>query len=503
MLANLIILVVSVVAAAVFVLAPGGWWLAGSALFVLAWAMFAFGLVPHRDVSNRGMWAIVSWGAMLAGLISAVVMVVFQVGNVPIVLTAESLQAVNYAGARIAAMLLGGVAATLLVMPVFLLAVGYFSSLYVLALHESEGLTFWQGFKSFFLLIIDFTLTWLVIENGKIVEIKKYGYTNKWFSRGKIFVKPGNAIITDRGGKITGIHGPGVVLTQKNEAPRTVFDLRKQSVTQVVENVITADRIPLTIEMGIVYQITPADPAAPGVLKESQYDVFPVDIQTLKKAGFNGTSGSWDGFGNNMPVGRLRDQVMAHNLSELFNFNIAAGTLSARVNSRRIKEIEQAILTEINGFADDSMGITYGNIDIREISLPKDVRDAIHTRLKSEAEAEAIKRIEKQRNKKRSQLMTNILQSISTETGRPITDLDLQLATFFAKISRRALTDDVLGHQYIDMLRKISEGDATKIFNVTPESTTVDLENVPWMGGNGNGHTGNGSPQNGGSSDQG
>ncbi|RMF02297.1 MAG: SPFH domain-containing protein [Chloroflexi bacterium] len=491
MLANVIIVLVSVVTAAIFVLAPGWWWLAGSAVFVLAWAMFAFMSVPYKDVSNRGMWAIASWGAMLAGLISTVMMVVFQVRDVPIVLTAESLQPINYAGARIAAMLGGGVLLTLPVMLVFLLAVGYFSSLYVLALHESEGLTFWQGFKSFFLLITDFTLTWQVVENGQITDIKKQGYTNKWLSRGKIFVKPGNAIITERGGKITGIHGPGVVQTVKNEMIRTVFDLRKQSVTQVVENVITADRIPLTIEMGIVYQITPADPVTPGVLKESKFGVFPVDIQTLTKAGFNGTSGGWKGFGDNVPVGRLRDQVMAHQLDELFDFNVTAGTLSARVNSRKIKEIEDAILAEINSFADDGMGITYGNIDIREISLPKDVRDAVHTRLKSEAEAEAIQRIEGQRNTTRGGLVRAILNGMAA-AGVTIGPAQLQLATEFARITRRALADDVLGHQYIDMLTKIAEGDASKIFNITPEPTTVDLENVPWLGSNGNGHNGNG-----------
>ena len=90
-------------------------------------------------------------------------------------------------------------------------------------------------------------------------------------------------------------------------------------------------------------------------------------------------------------------------------------------------------------------------------------------------------------------MVTRILNSISTGTGGRIGTIELRLATVFAQISRRALTDDVLGHQYIDMLKAIAEGDATKIFNVTPHPSTIEPEHIPLI----NARNSNGQQENG------
>jgi regulator of protease activity HflC (stomatin/prohibitin superfamily) len=368
-----------------------------------------------------------------------------------------------------------GILATLALTLTLFIVIGYFSSIYILALHEEE-VSFWDAFKSFWFLIFDVKLGWLLVENGEIKELKSKGFVNKWLSRGKIIVKPGNAVVLEKGGRITGIHGPGTVFTVKDETIRKpVFDLRPQFVMHELDKVITADQIPLKIKLGVGYRITPAKgPNAPDVIKEKNFDLFPVEKATLQKAAFNGTAGGWKGFGENVCDGQLRDQIMVHRFDEIFEIRGDNQDISVRVNERRIRHIEEAIMKTVNSFADASMGVTITFVDIGEITFPDDIEEAIQMRIKSQAEAEAIGRIENTRNSAKGDMVTRILNSISEQTNREITDVHLSLATVFAQISRRALTDDVLGREYVKVLEKLALAEGTKIFHATPSQSALE-----------------------------
>ncbi|GAB4435545.1 MAG: hypothetical protein Kow0031_17300 [Anaerolineae bacterium] len=476
MFSMLVLLLITIVGTAFFLLAPGWYWLLGTLILLLVWLGYLFLVFPHKPVSSRGFLAFLGWFMLAAVIIASVVAWGIQATGLPLKFQIDSLNSLAFFEERVLALLLGALGGFVLTL-IFFVMVGYFSSIYVLALHE-EDMTFFTAFKSFIFLIFNFSLAWLVVEDGKIIEVKKQGFTNEWLSRGKIFVKPGNAIVTDRGGRITGIHGPGVVFTQKNERIREVFDLRPQFWVGNVENVMTADRIPLDIELGVGYRITPYSgpmPPPPNtVLHEREYDAYPVQIDTLRRAAFNTTAGRWSGFCQGAPGVQLRDQIMTHTIDQLFT---VAGPLM--VATRQIQQIEQQIQTALNAFANANFGVTITTVDIRQMNLPEDIKDAIHTRLKANAEAEAITAIESRRNEARGQLVTRILNAISTGTGSTIGQTELQLATIFAQISRRALTDDVLGHQYIEMLKAMSTGDATKIFNVTPEPVHIEPGHLP------------------------
>jgi regulator of protease activity HflC (stomatin/prohibitin superfamily) len=482
MIGNFILMLATLLGLIIFLLTPHPFWALGAIIVLVTWFIFLWTVVPYKPAATRGRWAFGATFVLVATLLITAATFYLQSNPISLQLSKSSMSFIPFLEVKdysttidpkTSAILLGILATLALTLTLFVV-IGYFSSIYILALHEEE-VSFWDAFKSFWFLIFDVKLGWLLVENGEIKELKSKGFVNKWLSRGKIIVKPGNAVVLEKGGRITGIHGPKTILTVKDETIRQVFDLRPQFVLHELDNVITADGIPLEIKFSAGYRITPAKtPDAPEVIKEGNFGVFPVEEATLRKAAFNGTPGGWKGFGENVCVGQLRDQIMAHRFDEIFEIQGGAQNISVRVNERQIKHIENAIMEAVNSFADANMGVTITFVDIGEITFPDDVKEAIQMRIKSQAEAEAIERIEINRNRARGNMVESILSSIAGHTNQQIGDVELRLATIFAYISRRALTDDVLGREYVKVLEKLATGEGTKIFNATPSQSVIE-----------------------------
>lgn len=461
---NILILLITFIGAFFFILAPGSYWTVGWLIFLLAWLGFLLFIAPKKPAQSRGGWAFIAW-FMLSGAVFTAVTMLYLAANEEIVIefsSSSALAPIAYALERLTALVVGiiiSIVTTLL----FFFVVGYFSSIYVVGLHEDHS--FWQAFMSFVQLIFNIQLRWLKIEDGEIKVIKEEGLEIEGLSLGRLTIRAGNAAILEKGGKITRICGPGRVIIGKGERIRKHFDLRRQFKVDMVKNVITADKIPLDIEIGISYQLKrAADPNAAGVLKEETFGLYAVDTDTLLKAAFSGTGFGWLGVATAGPVSALRDQIMTLKLEEIFD--LTAGSVGP--SARRVAQIETEIRDSVNGFA-GNLGAEVLSIDIREIHLPMGVKEAWETQIKAQAEAEAITAIEGRRNTVRGQTVSSILQAITNGTGRPISESDLELATLFAQISKRALTDDVLGHKYMEMLQKMAEAEGTKIFT-TPNS---------------------------------
>jgi regulator of protease activity HflC (stomatin/prohibitin superfamily) len=268
------------------------------------------------------------------------------------------------------------------------------------------------------------------------------------------------------------------VATERNEFIRGApFDVRPQFYLETLKNVITADRIPLEIEVGISYQLKQADNLtdssviAARIKEDKDAKLFPISKEMLRRAAFN--VADWHLLAQGACKNMLRDQIMAHTIDELFNE--LSGEASARVNQRQIKIIELAVQEAVNKFTIGNVGVEITGVDVRQITLPKEAMDMY---IKSRAEADAIRRIEESRNTARGELVTSILSSIVNQTNRQPSNFELGLATIFARLSRRELTDDVLGHQYVEVLKALAEGKGTNIFNATPNAPAVEPGDV-------------------------
>ncbi len=352
---------------------------------------------------------------------------------------------------------------------IFALITIYVAGVYVLSIQTAEGITVWQAFRSLLSLVLNIQYDWLVVSGGQVTTTRPGGVMKELGGPGKVIVDPGNAVVLQRGGKITQVCGPGVWMTKRNEKIREIFDLRPQFELKTVENVLTRDHIPLNIVVGIGYRLTPADRGQADVIADNE-NAYAVNRSTLIRAAANNTGAGWRGLGGGAPAAQLHDQIMQRTFDELFR-----STPGADPDPREIRRIEQAILAACNSFGPNN-GVTFTGIDIRQITPPPEMVEAMMLEIKSDAEARSIRRITEERNRAQHELIDEILAIIAKYKVEPLDETDIQLATVFVQLGRRGLTDDVLGHQYIDMLKKLAEGQGAKIFS--PPSMPLELKEL-------------------------
>jgi regulator of protease activity HflC (stomatin/prohibitin superfamily) len=449
---------------------------AGLGLIFLGALFFA---TFNDDEGARARWIYISVFFLLLGLLASGLLYNLQgAGRMP----------ASYEGlllARLIVLLLTGLTSLLLTAVFFVITV-YISSYYVLSMTISEEINIWHAFRSFIALVLDTQYDWLVVGGGREIKTREGGMLSKLGGPGRIIIEPGNAVVLQKSGKITRVVGAGVVFTNRHEHIRQIFDLRNKFDSQTLNNVMTRDQIPLDVGIGIGYRILREPALTKAQIKNERakaysdqnaddivvdtLGMFPVKVGTLHKAIFNNTEHSWEGLAKGAPTVQLRDHFQSYRLEQLFEL-LPTGDEPPHPNQRLISRIEQDILATLNGFASNN-GISFTTIDIREIRLPQKMMDALMLELKSIKEAEAIRRISEQRNNAQREMIDGILRTISRFTGKPVGDVELQLATVFAQLGKRALTDDVLGHQYIEMLGELAKSDGPKVFT----SPNIPLE---------------------------
>jgi regulator of protease activity HflC (stomatin/prohibitin superfamily) len=474
MILNILLAVVTLIGTVAYMAAPDPMWWAGVGLVSLSWLVYLLLFIPRKKApQTRGWWALGAIFFISAALAGAGLLLYWQATDMTVVIGNEPLTSDSWGG-RVLLVMLGGIVSFILTL-LFFAAVGYFSVIYILDLPHEEGLKFWTAFRSYVALVLNMQYFWLEVTEGKVIEIRQKGFLKTWFSMGKIIVRPGNAVVLQKGGKITRICGAGVVPTTRNEFIRgNPIDLGPQFYVEQLKNVITADQVPLEIEVGISYKIKPAlNPDDPRVIKEATYGVYPVEEKTLLDAAFKVKD--WHILAQGAVKNNLRDQIMTYKVDDLFQMLPKGDTL--RANNRQIREIEETAQNAVNGFA-TNMGIEITGVDIRQITLSGELQEAVKMRINAQAEAEAIHRIEQSRNNARGELIASLLSNISNHTNKEIGDLELQLAAVFAQLTRRGVIDDVLGHEYIEVLKTLAAGKGTNIFSALPGTPTIEAESL-------------------------
>lgn len=360
----------------------------------------------------------------------------------------------------------------------FLLTI-YISGAYVLALQKVEGITGGQAFRSVFSLVTNANFDWLIVEDGKVTRTKKGGILKKLGGPGKVIIQPGNAVVFERAGKISRFEGAGVVLTKRGEVIRKIINLQKQFHMETFE-AVTQDMITVKVEAAVVYQILPASETPGGRVIIDNENLYPVTEETLKRAVFSGTAGGWEGFCQGAPMTIIRDQIMAHTVDELFNFDIQATDPVARMNSRVIKEIEETALAQVSDGA-PGMGAKILMVDIRSIKLPKSVHDQVAKERRLRADSKTARDLEQARKDAKKDLIREVLQAIKDYTGaQPLEPSHIEMATQLINAAARIQLDDVYGRERLEMLEKMAKSDGAKV--ISTGSTPPSVEHAISLG---------------------
>jgi len=294
----------------------------------------------------------------------------------------------------------------LLVIGLPLLAVSYAASVYVLALHEIEDVGRWDAVRYMISLVLGNNLPFIEVENGQALITEEASKINVIGGPGQLIIKQGNVVVLERGGKITRVLNAGVHKLKPLEKIRNIFVLGPQSDSDTIEHVLTKDRIPLAITLGIKVQLEPASdadkrpesripPDGEALTPKLDDGMYAVYEGTIRKAALMSQATSfaqrefkkcdeepvcrdveettWKKVAASLPEGELRDHIMSHRFDELFELvdSTSGEKPKVRVDKRKIYEIEQAILEKIKPGKLKGLGVLVRGVDIGKIEFPE------------------------------------------------------------------------------------------------------------------------------------
>lgn len=382
-----------------------------------------------------------------------------------------------------------------------LLAVMLISSEYILALHEVHGIRRKDTLRVLWSLIIATNYPWMIIEGGKVTRSKPAGILPEVGGPGVAVIRPGNAVVFERAGKISQICGSGLALLKRYERIEAIFNLRPQSETREVENVLTKDRIPLTIFLMVDYQIEPkevtdqrpesfVEPKGEA-LSEVIGETYKVYKATIEKAVYHITPSGWGVRTVGPAQNLLRDIIATYNFDEIFK-QVGEGEGEPGgfdPDKRTIKEIENKIMEKLSAAA-PRWGVQVLGVDIREIRIREDVleklldwwgaewkkrtvikeaegeKEALITRAeaqkiallkKAEAEARAITALEGVKAAVREKILEQIANLSKVDAN-----VALRFINIVEQLSRDMTADDVAARRYIEVLEAIAKSDGQK-----------------------------------------
>jgi len=92
----------------------------------------------------------------------------------------------------------------------------------------------------------------VIVEKGKVILPSEKGLI---LGPRRIIVKPGNIVVMESGSKITRICGPSIFQSKNFEYIREIIDVSRDRKSLTLQDLLTEDLVPVTIEMTYVYGI--------------------------------------------------------------------------------------------------------------------------------------------------------------------------------------------------------------------------------------------------------
>jgi regulator of protease activity HflC (stomatin/prohibitin superfamily) len=271
--------------------------------------------------------------------------------------------------------------ALILLGPLLLLA--WVSSEWILQIPDVYDISRWQAMRLVVGTILNTTAPYFVVDEGKVKQSKPSGVLPRIGGPGIAVVKPYNAVVFERGGKITRIEGPGAYQTERFELVKGIIDLRKQWLNFTAENVLTKDNVPLTFHCGVGFQIEPQWETArrveaPGESREGRTFTgvvdgdYPVYRRTIYRAIFNTTAAGWQLSSQGATETQLRKTMREYRLEDLYRLEDDQLTQDTPV----INRIEQQVGENTRPIL-QSWGAFLTAFSIKSFDAPGNVKDKL------------------------------------------------------------------------------------------------------------------------------
>jgi regulator of protease activity HflC (stomatin/prohibitin superfamily) len=388
-----------------------------------------------------------------------------------------------------------------LVTVVFWALVLFASAEWVLAVSDSFGVSRRDALRFVAYQVFQASRNHLVVENGEIAVEKPGGVFARLGGPGVLVVRPGNAVVLEKAGVTTRIVGPGTHKLERFETikrpheAKGIVDLRPQGASAEVTGVMTRDGVPLTISVGVGFQIEPqsitdARPESHFAGGDAETPVlgapeYPVRKAVVRKAVFATGAGGWKGMFPSRPVGVLRDVVGTYALAEIMPPRAQASTQSQTQNSaqadhdpdqRVIRRIEEAVKERLDL---KGAGVLFRGMDIRSVQAPDEVRALWHKVDEADAQREALLKLSEARVQSLTDLekarlgaridMARLLDGLADKlAGIEPETVAQSLIQMIRELINRVGEDEAVAMRYVQALEALVQSPGDKSIHIAP-----------------------------------
>ena len=347
-------------------------WLGISFLFI---GLLVFTVVTIKQYDGRNLFLLLTIAAFV-GFGAGAATLNFLAAYPGLILPAES-------GAEIiiATAVLVGLAAAALVIGLFLLHVAIATVEVLKWYGEASGISYFAAYRHLLADFLGFLRLSVVIDDKEEIKgrerdverLKNFG------GSGRMTIYPGFVVALHKRGKLSRAVGLGTTMLERGEQIRAIIPLGGQAGVNEIENVLTADRVPLTFHVLHVVQMEPAEVTAerPDEIQNDhrigdEYDLCYESV--AKKVALKAPDG-WDSM-KGMIASTLKDVVMSCNFDDLFKIG-ESDELAVSINERKIAEIENIIKEKVE-LTGPGKGLVLRAVDISQVDFPEEIRDKIN-----------------------------------------------------------------------------------------------------------------------------
>jgi regulator of protease activity HflC (stomatin/prohibitin superfamily) len=390
------------------------------------------------------------------------------------------------------------------------------SATWVLSISDSLGIEAKDARQFVRSQVFGSSSSYLTVENGEVVAQKPPGILARLGGPGALIVRPGNAVVLERGGETTRVVGPGVHRLKRFETikrPRSkgIVDLRPHEGIAVADKVLTKDGIWLDIQVHQGWQIEPKQvtdnrrtsqlaggEATTPALAAPEYPVYEA---TVRKAVFATPAEGWEAMFPEAPLSVLRDVVATYTLDEIFSLEESS---APRPDRRIVRRIEEQVSQR---FDPSRYGVTYRGMDIRHIEVPEDVRAQMVRRWKasqewklrvqeaiaerealiklSEGRAQALGKLEQAKLSARANMAKMVSRIVDDLVKIDKEPLALSFANLVRELTQRIGQDEQVAMRYIEAMQAVIESPGPKSFVINPPYTGAGAPPPPLDEGGG------------------
>jgi regulator of protease activity HflC (stomatin/prohibitin superfamily) len=350
------------------------------------------------------------------------------------------------------------------------------SAEWILALRESYGLDRKLATSLVRNLALGIGRARVIVDEGEIKDRHPQGPLDRVGAPAVVVVKPYNAVVMVRGGKISRIEGPGLVRLQNEEEIQAVVDLHPQSGPYEV-SVVTKDNVPLKVKGGLAYRIESRDEARArgdrGNLESKDFDgvidgPYPVFRHTVYQAVFNVSVGTdWKKKTESKASSKVRDVIRDYTLEEIFPLDGS--------------QCDKSILNELAAKAKElaqkdarNWGVTVYGVGINEIEMPEKVRERLEAEwqkhieriraesakmaevIRAEGTSQVLSSLEQIKLKTIEALMAQILQGIQAGGLMQNPRVANRFIAALERLARNVVTDDRSAVRLTEMLDRLA-----------------------------------------------